>query len=407
MLILHIRRAYKKIEEGLPILGRSKKTGRLNASKILLVGMIESPHFQKWLKGVQQEFPEKKILIFPSDRPHFSKSKLIGIKSIHFSTIFFRLIPVGKLNFIAYYLLDNFLGLQWRAYFLARIIMRHKPSIIHFHEIQHGAYIFNLISTYRGIPSNSKLIVSTWGSDLTLYSWVEKHQSQISSALSWTDLLTAEKADEFIDAERLGYTGEFKAPIYITLGGPPIEIAAIKPTSLRKIVLIKGYQDNPGRALNVLKVISQLKYELLDFEVFVYSASESVRIQVDVLRNRDSINIKTLDRIPYLEMQELFKRARVSVSMSISDGLPGALVEAMHAGAFPIQSGNTSVAEFIIHGQGGFIVDPWDLDVMKKNLSEALRDDHLVDTACRVNRLTLQEKYSLEIGFSRLRSLYL
>jgi glycosyltransferase involved in cell wall biosynthesis len=369
--------------------------------------MMESPHFQKWLRVVQHEFPEKRILVFSSDRPHLSKSRIKQLRSLHSATHIFRLIPAERFNFITYYILDNLLSFQWRAYFLARVIMRHKPAIIHFHETQHAAYIFNLISTYRGIPCKSRNIISTWGSDLTLYSWVENHKPQIISALSWTDLLTAEKKDELADAKRLGYSGEFKAPIYITLGTPWFDETNVALPSLRRIVLIKGYQDNPGRALNVLNVISQLKLELVDFEILVYSASEAVRIQVDFLRNKHFMNIRILEKIAHHDMQELFKSARVSIGMSISDGLPAALVEAMQGGAFPVQSENSCVRDLIVHGQGGFIVDPWDLISIRENLQKALTDDLLVDRAFAINRMTLNEKFSIEVGISRLKSLYL
>jgi glycosyltransferase involved in cell wall biosynthesis len=406
LLTFHIRRTHQQISEGHAVLGKSTKISRLNKNKVLLVGMMESPHFQKWLRAVQNEFPDKKILVFPSDRPHFLKTSLKVLKSSHNSTRIFRLIPLRKVNFIAYYVLDILLGLQWRAYFLARFIMYHKPHLIHFHETQHAAYIFNLVSTYRGIPSNSRNIVSTWGSDLTLYSWVDSHKAQICSSLSWTDLLTAEKKEEILDATRLGYSGEFQAPVFITLGFSPVEEIKVIPPSARKLVLVKGYQDNPGRALNALNAISQLGIYLSEYEIIVYSASEVVRIEVDHLRNKYFINIRVLEHLSQLEMQELFKNARVSVSISESDGLPGALVEAMANGAFPIQSANSAAKDLIENGIGGFIVDPWDLKSVADSIRIALSDDQLVDTARKINEDSLEKNYLLADGLSRLRELY-
>jgi glycosyltransferase involved in cell wall biosynthesis len=406
LLTFHIRRTHQQISEGHAVLGKSTKISRLNKDKVLLVGMMESPHFQKWLRAVQNEFPDKRILVFPSDRPHFLKTSLRVLKSSHNSTRIFRLVPLRKVNFIAYYVLDILLGFQWRAYFLARFIMYHKPHLIHFHETQHAAYIFNLVSTYRGIPSNSRNILSTWGSDLTLYSWVDSHKAQISSSLSWTDLLTAEKKEEFLDATRLGYSGEFQAPVFITLGFSPVKEIKVIPPSARKLVLVKGYQDNPGRALNALNAISQLGVYLPEYEIIVYSASEAVRIEVDHLRNKHFINIRVLEHLSHLEMQELFKNARVSISISESDGLPGALVEAMAAGTFPIQSANSAAKDLIEHGVGGFIVDPWDLKSVVDSIRIALSDDQLVDTARMINKVSLEKNYSLTDGISRLRELY-
>jgi glycosyltransferase involved in cell wall biosynthesis len=405
MLTRHILKVYKEIENGKLVIKRSNKVSRLNSNTILVIGMIDSPHLQKWINVVQGEFPNKKILLFPSDRPRFNNTKL-GNES-HNSTKVFRLVSNSKLNFIIYYIFDTLFNIRWRAYFLAKVIIFYKPSIIHFHEMQHGSYIFNLIFNYRKIPNNSRKIISTWGSDLNLYSWTDVHYNKIRSCLSWADILTSERETDLIAAERLSFKGEFRAPIYITLGhnfSKPI--TRIKPSS-RRLILIKGHQHNAGRALNALHVISQLSHELKNFEILVYSAPESVRIQVDILRNREKINVKVVRKMTHIEMYSLFQQARISISLAVSDGLPGVLVEAMECGAFPIQSENSAVNGFLIDGRSGFIVDPWDLSFIRKSLHRALTDDLLVDNASELNYKILQEKYSLNNGILKLRELYL
>jgi len=170
--------------------------------------------------------------------------------------------------------------------------------------------------------------------------------------------------------------------------------------------LIKGYQDNPGRALNVLHALEELQDELNAFEIIVYSASDPVRLQVDLLRNKYAMNIKVLERISYQEMQNIFSQARISIGLAVSDGLPGVLVEAMAAGTFPIQSANSAAKDLIEHGVGGFIVDPWDLAAVADSIRIALSDDQLVDAARLINKDSLEKNYSLTDGISRLRELY-
>ena len=407
MLTFHIQRTYRELLAGKLPISRSHKSLRLNENNILLVGMADSSHFQRWLSVLQGEFPDKKILVFPSDRPHFTKEKFKTLRGDEKSTRVFKLLRNGRLNFMIYYLLDNLLGLRWRAYFLARFIIRHRPGVIHFHETQHGAYIFNLISSYKRIPNNSRNVISTWGSDLTLYSWIDNHKIQISSCFEWVDILTAERGVELEDAKRLGFKGEFRAPVYITVGQIPESFTVNSKTSSRRIILVKGYQDNPGRALNALQVISKLKTELKGFEVLVHSASDAVRLQVDLLRNRELMNISVLPKISHEQMQEYMSKSRVSMSLAVSDGLPGALVEAMRAGAFPVQSENSAADEFLIHGKTGFIVDPWDLNTIEESLRQALLDDLLVDSACEFNYKVLLEKYSLNEGVRKLREIYI
>ena len=407
MLIFKISKNFKYLISQGPIQDRSTRAAKLDQNKILLIGMLDSPHFHKWLSAITKELPSKKVLIFPSDRPRsFDKKVVMSMRKQRFIRIF-RLFPNIQINFVLYYVLDILFGLKWRAYFLAKFIIKHKPSIIHFHEMQHGAYIYNLIVNYRKVPNNSQNIISTWGSDLTLFSWVDKHQVQIRSCLNWADVLTAEKGVELDDALRLGFKGKFVAPVYITLGEKlQSKLGYSKPSS-RNLILVKGHQSETGRALNALIVIAGMTSELKNFEIIVYSAPASVQTQVDLLRSKHQLNIKVISKITHNEMKALFQKARVAISLAISDGLPGVLVEAMAAGAFPIQSQNSAAQQFLVHGESGFIVDPWDFNVIRESLFKAITDDAFVDQAFDLNLKSLTQNYNYEDGVAKLRKLYL
>ena len=407
MLIFKISKNFKYLISQGPIQDRSTRAAKLDQNKILLIGMLDSPHFHKWLSAITKELPSKKVLIFPSDRPRFFDKKVVmSTRKQKFIRIF-RLFPNIQINFVLYYVLDILFGLKWRAYFLAKFVIKHKPAIIHFHEMQHGAYIYNLIVNYQKVPNNSHNIISTWGSDLTLFSWVDEHQMQIRSCLKWADVLTAEKEAELDDALRLGFKGKFVAPVYITLGEKlQSKLGYSKPSS-RNLILVKGHQSETGRALNALIVIAGMTSELKNFEIVVYSAPASVQTQVDLLRNKHQLNIKVIGKITHNEMKALFQKARVAISLAISDGLPGVLVEAMATGAFPIQSQNSAAQQFLVHGESGFIVNPWDFTAIRESLYKAITDDALVDHAFDLNLKSLTQNYDYDDGVAKLRKLYL
>jgi glycosyltransferase involved in cell wall biosynthesis len=408
MLLLYLKSYSITKRQGTEVRNRIKVRPVTKDSRILLVGMLDSPHFQKWLKIVQQEFPARVLLVFPSDRPRLFTSNFRDNKDNFFTnTKVFRLFPNGKLNFILYYLLDLVFGTKWRSYFLARFIIKHDPDILHFHEMQHGAYLYNSIANYRKIPQNSRKIVSTWGSDLTLYSWVDEHMVQISACFNWVDILTTEKKNELQDAKRLGFKSKFISPVYISLGQSQLNDSKIIEPSNRRLILIKGHQSDTGRSLNVLHVISSLGSQLKNFEIIVYSASISTQIQVDLLRNKHKINIKVLSKVTNDQMCKIFEQARISISLAVSDGLPGVLVEAMTAGAFPIQSRNSAGSEFLLSGKSGFLVDPWDLNGIKRAIIRALKSDELVNSAAVINRKVLRKKYMLNQNKHTLKQLYL
>lgn len=408
MLLNQLRKNIKIFNSIFFKYGANLENAELDLNLILLVGMADSPHFIKWLTIMEQELPERRIIIYPSDRPRFKDTqKSLYKKNRNKKLKVFKILPYNKLNFALYFLLDKLMGDRWRSYFLARLIIRNRPGIIHFHEMQHAAYIFNYIVKDKELRINSKKIISTWGSDLTLYSWVDEHINQIKLCLSWANILTAEREEELSDAKRLGFQGDFRAPVYITIGQDLSDVKdQIQPSS-RKLILVKGHQSATGRALNVLQAISQISDQLWDFEILFYSAPKSVQAQVKALRKKHKLNIRVLPKIGHGEMLNFFCGARVSISVAVSDGLPGVLVEAMEAGAFPIQSSNSAGKDFIVHGENGFLVEPWDIESIKECILAAINNNILVDRASEINRQILKEKYSLKEGIQKLRKLYL
>jgi glycosyltransferase involved in cell wall biosynthesis len=79
----------------------------------------------------------------------------------------------------------------------------------------------------------------------------------------------------------------------------------------------------------------------------------------------------------------------------------------MQAGAFPIQSENSAAGKFLDHGINGFVVNPWNLELIQELLQKAITEDDLVDRANELNKEVLKQKYSYRDGLSKLRSLYL
>lgn len=383
---------------------------------ILMVGMVNSPHFQRWILGMQESGIARKVLVFPSDRfssvPAFYKhsDNSFQIK------VLASCIP-QKLFYYISFALDYFMGNSWRSFRLSKAIRRYSPRVIHFHEMQHGAYLFNKIeSRFREQPI--KKIVSTWGSDLTIYSKIGRnlssdglqnpnHSKEIGRVLSWTDILTAERYSEIEDAERMGYLKEFIAPVYITVGLDEREIIATKiPPSSRSQVIVKGYQHDAGRALNALEAIRRIKEELREYEVVIYSASESVRIQAELISFETGIKIRIVPRVAHEEVMNELRKSRVYVGLSISDGLSTSMVEAMSTGCFPIQSQNSAASIFLKHGVSGFIVDPWEIEDVSQKILIALEDDDMVDKAAVINTETLQKKYNFSQGIEIIRNLY-
>ena len=106
-------------------------------------------------------------------------------------------------------------------------------------------------------------------------------------------------------------------------------------TSERKLILVKGYESFVGRASVALAAIDLISDQIRNFEIVVYSANKKTSKLVYRLNKKKNLNIKVFPKkkLSHEEMLNLFKRARVYVGVSLSDGISTSLLEAIATGA--------------------------------------------------------------------------
>jgi glycosyltransferase involved in cell wall biosynthesis len=389
-------------------IGKNKNT--TNIDTCLIVGMADSPHLHSWINGMAEARVFKNILIFPSDFPRartdswFDPGKNSGVR-----VRVIRLIPSRILNFYLMHIIELILGKIWRSKAIWYLVKRYKPSVVHYHEMQHGGYLLNTLSdNILGLNESKPLVIgSTWGSDLTFFGYIDSHAPEIRKLLDLTSVITAERSDEVKVLEKFNYRGKFFAPIYISVG-TKTESFSIEPNpGARDIILVRGYQHDQGRALNALKALEGLE-EVKKFKVRIFSAakSPSVALQANRLQSLFGYDIKLLPKLSHTEFLKIFCESRIYIGLSESDGLSTSMVEAMANGCFPIQSINSAAPHFIQDGVSGFVVDPWDISRIKEAIQIALTSDKLVDAARITNRRVILEKYNWNSGVNRIKQLY-
>ena len=69
----------------------------------------------------------------------------------------------------------------------------------------------------------------------------------------------------------------------------------------------------------------------------------------------------------------------------------------MVLGAFPIQTNTSCADEWIVDGKSGFIVDPYNPELIVSALRKALENDALVDAAAEINYLEARKKLDCSI----------
>lgn len=396
---------------------RLKRTVSGNSSlRILFVAMPQSVHTSRWISQVAHMGWDIRLFSVTDGLPHlglrnvtiYSLSRYRP-KGLHSSVRIIGLWPWRLGAEFQLYILRRFvLGRALHAVWLALVIRSVKPTIIHSLEIQHAAYLTLTAKAYfsRNFPT---WLVTSWGSDIYLFGRLADHIQRIKAVLQSCDYFQCDCKRDVELAREIGLTAEV-LPVLPGGGGFDLDRAAKLrqqgPVSSRRLVLLKGYQHWAGRSLVGLQAIALCAEELRTFRIAVYLATEDVRIAAELISHSTGLLIDSVPPTAHDEMLRLYGQARISIGLSISDGLPNSLLEAMIMGAFPIQSNTACADEWITDGRTGLLVSPEDPYVVAAALRRALSDDQLVDDAAEQNYQQSRERLRADVLQKQVVNLY-
>ncbi|QIH39524.1 glycosyltransferase family 4 protein [Flavobacterium sp. Sr18] len=237
---------------------------------------------------------------------------------------------------------------------LEKIILQIQPDIVHSFEMQSCSY--PILKTMRKYP-NIKWLYSCWGSDLFYYQQFPNHLNEIKKVLKKINYLHTDCTRDLVLARQFGFSGTH---VGVIPGGAGYDLSLLdefkQPICHRKIILVKGYEHQFGRGLNIVKALHLLEHEIQDFEVVVFGAHTKVIDYIEF----NHLNFKFFDRqvLSHQELMALMGKSLLYIGNSISDGMPNTLLEAIVMGVFPIQSnpGGTT-AEIVNHKKNGLLID--------------------------------------------------
>ena len=363
---------------------------------ILFVAMPNSIHTARWLNQLNDQ--DWDIHLFPSTLIPVLHPQLRRL-TVHYLLHSERVLEVitpqhPVIHWIvraAYSLLRrgfNRVLLPWRAKRLAKIIAKVQPDIIHSMEMQAAGYL-TLMAKELTNNQFPPWIMGVWGNDIYWFGRFPDHQDRIRQVLAHCDYLFCDCQRDVPLARKFGFN-KTALPPYPAAGG--FDLPGLLPlrnkikSSHRKIIALKGYQHWAGRALMGLQALQQCTDVLQGFEIHIYGATDCVVKAARLFSRETGISTYILPNgSPYTDILTLHANARVSIGLSMSDGLPGSLLEAMVLGSLPIQSCTACADEWIEHGVSGAIVPPEEPDVVAMWLRKALTDDDWVNQAAELN----------------------
>jgi hypothetical protein len=363
--------------------------------KILFIAFADSIHTTRWINQIIDQ--DHELYLFPNqNRQQLSNALKTNVRIVNANICsYLKYYATKAVNRIMYkneYIEKNIhLYNIFRAKQIYQFIQKEKPDIIHSLEIQNSSYLTLFVKQkyYQNKPF-PKWIVTNWGSDIYLFARLSNHKDKIQQVLAECDYYSCECQRDIKLAHDLGLQGKV-LPVFPNTGGFNLEVVSKLRqdglTSQRKIIMLKGYQNWAGRALFGLRALERCADILDGYEIYVYSArTEDIQIAIELFIHSTGIPITSIPLGSSHEtLLELHGKSRISIGLSISDGISTSLLEAMVMGSFPIQSCTACANEWFVDGETGLLVPPEDVEIIEVAIRKALTDDQLVDNAAKQN----------------------
>ena len=372
----------------------SDKMKSADRTQVLLIGMLDSIHVARWLS----QFKDSSIdfFVFPSKKFRKIHPELVTLSKCNNYKIFG--LPhtqriAGYLDFLRYVVPAKMGFLTQRQRSLSKILLRRKFDFVHALELQGAGYLVHSLDVeLLRYPS---LIVTNWGSDIYFFKKFPDHERRIKSLLAKADYYSAECERDYQLARNLNFLG-VDLPCIPNAGGFDLANSSqeLSLPSHRKQILIKGYGGIFGRADLPISILELVAEEFPSYSFHFYSVTEDVQLLLEQLPEKllSKVRITTVkQRITHPEMLREFRKSRVYIGCSESDGVSTSFLEALTTGTYPIQTGTSCANEWVIKGAVASIIELTESSLLSA-IREALTGDSLVDDASRVN-FSISKKY--------------
>jgi glycosyltransferase involved in cell wall biosynthesis len=385
--------------------------------KILFVAFPQSVHTARWIGQLTDEGWD--VHLFPSVNagihPDLRNITTYGFgnfrpRDLHPSVRWEQLWPHRGLSRLSRVLHRFNPHLVDRAWWLAEVMRRVKPDLVHSLEFQHAGYLTLEARRHLTKEEWPRWAATNWGSDIYLFSRLPEHAEKVKEILANCDYYHCECQRDLELAKSLGLKGE-ALPVFPVTGGFDLQtmrgFRAPGKTSERRVIALKGVQNWAGRALVGLRAIELCADLLEGYSVSIYMANPDVKLASELVTQSVGIPFEIEpDDWRREDVLRMHGRARVSIGLSISDAISTSLLEAMAMASFPIQSNTGCGDEWINCGENGILVPPHSPEPVAEALRRALTDDALVDRAATTNAEILAQRIDVSVVKAKTLAMY-
>lgn len=253
-----------------------------------------------------------------------------------------------------------------------------KPDLIHAMRIPFEGMLASV--ALQDCP-NIPLLISVWGNDFTFHATANKKMSSYTRlTMERANALHTDTFRDQVNAYEWGFHKHNPMIVQPCAGGVDMDIFHPDPLMRENGTFtiinprgMRAYVRNDTFFRSIPLVLH--KNQEIDFICPAMEGETEAETWLKTLDIADRVTL--LPRQSISEMADLYKRSKITLSITTHDGTPNSLLEAMACGCFPIVGDIDSIREWISQNENGILVDPKDPLALAEAILKAVRDEDL------------------------------
>ncbi len=310
------------------------------------------------------------------------------------------------------------LRLGTRARELNRIIAEIRPDLLHAMRIPQEGMVAAQAKLYPGACRSLPLLVSVWGDDFTYHARSSPMMDRLTrNTMHKVDALHSDCRRDIklaikwglrIDTMTMVEPGNGGIRTDMFFQGEPDSLLIEKFSLQREAFFILNPRGIRGvaRTDTFFRAIPRVQNAVpnVHFLALRMAGSDEAMDWVRRLGIRNAVTL--LPGISMEDMPRLFRLSPIMLSLTMHDGLPNVLLEAMACGSYPVCGDVESLHEWIDDGRNGSFVPIGDPDTVAGALIRVASDPELRRQAAARNKQIILERAEWHAVMSRVEEFY-
>ncbi|MBL4932626.1 glycosyltransferase family 4 protein [Clostridium paridis] len=283
------------------------------------------------------------------------------------------------------------------------VLLTKKIDIVHIHSAARGSFIRKSYFVTLSKIFGKKVVFHMHGGAFHQYYLNEcddKKRNYISKILNKCDVVIA-LGDEW--KEKIsGYCDSEVVVLHNAIDIPGTNQFSNDSTY---ITLLARLEEDKG-TFDILKVVKEVCSEF-PYVKFVFAGSGDANVvkqKADELGISQYINV--LGWIDHNKRDEILKNTIIYLLPSYYEGMPMSILEAMSYGVPVISTNVGSIPTVVKDYKNGFIIEPGNINDLKKYILLLLNDEKLRSVMSNENYRLVSENYNIENNVNKLFEIY-